>query len=436
MLVDGNFREDSERGLLNEESPLLIRHMSMEKPEKTRQRPHSRYTSPSSSSTTKTGLHLPLPRHRLLVLLLLVFVLLFLVGVALLLNTLQTAKVISIKHANIQYVQVDSDVYLWVRTWGNRQSGIPVLFVHGGPGNAIADYGNSNAEFFDCNEYFVVEVDQRGTGQSKPSVRDSADNMKLYENISVDRIAADYEIVRKELQLDQWLVFGGSFGSTVGIYYSSHYPQSSLGLIVRGIYLDTPEEMQAVYARSSHLNHPSRVQAFDILYGYAASKANEWIDPNDAQALTLAYFQMIRQGDQQAIWHWHVYENNLMETEPSNLLDPQIIDWSVFPEAQSVAFFETRLWLRGAYEHPLNLLDSVHHLRQVNFIRICQGRHDLVCPARYTRLLTDALDDAHAYYGVRYLNSGHEQSDPIMALCLKESLQSFQTEYSLATGWK
>lgn len=118
-----------------------------------------------------------------------------------------------------------------------------------------------------------------------------------------------------------------------------------------------------------------------------------------------------------------------METDPANLLDPLVIDEAVFPEAQSVAFFETRLWLRGAYQQPLQLLDTVHHLRHVPYVQICQGRHDLVCPARYTRWLTDALDDAQAMYGVRYVNSGHEQSDPVMAQCLKETLASFVWEY-------
>ena len=61
---------------------------------------------------------------------------------------------------------------LWVRTWGSQGTGIPVLFVHGGPGNCVADYENINADFFDAAQFYVVEPDQRGTGRSEPSVRD------------------------------------------------------------------------------------------------------------------------------------------------------------------------------------------------------------------------------------------------------------------------
>jgi hypothetical protein len=68
-----------------------------------------------------------------------------------------------VEHAREHYVTVDdhNGIQIWFRTWGNRRNGVPILFVHGGPGNAIADYNNGNREFFDFRKYFVVEVDQR-----------------------------------------------------------------------------------------------------------------------------------------------------------------------------------------------------------------------------------------------------------------------------------
>ena len=63
----------------------------------------------------------------------------------------------------------DRGIKLWYQTWGNRVSGIPVLFVHGGPGNCVADYEGINEKFFDKEKFFVVEVDQRGTGKSQVS---------------------------------------------------------------------------------------------------------------------------------------------------------------------------------------------------------------------------------------------------------------------------
>eukprot|EP00977_Amphora_coffeiformis_P015858 scaffold4757_cov177-Amphora_coffeaeformis.AAC.1 len=470
------FYDESEEGLLNhdhhhldhvnEDSPLLIRHMSMETNPSGRTPRHRRddvVPRPPSSHKNRlqkvvSGTQAALPAGRRVILVLLSVVLALSVTAWISVATTSHYHhyqqqqqhhrhgIVPIQDATEYYVEVDPGIFVWYRTWGNPVAK-PVVFVHGGPGNAIADYGVENAEFFSAEEYFVVEVDQRGTGKSQPSVRESAAHMQYYTDISIDQIAEDYEKVREQLGMDQWLVFGGSFGSTVGINYATRYPEACLGLIVRGIYLDTPAEMQAVYARSSHVNNPQRLHEFDILYDYVQQQQQQqqqpqqqmdqttrdeqalYIDPNDAQALTAAYAKLIEAGDRQAIWHWHVYENNLMETEPANLLDPNQIDETVFPEAQSVAFFETRLWLRGAYEHPAQLLSRVDRLAVLPHISICQGRHDEVCPAKYTRLLTNALNDANAFFTVSYLNSGHEQSDPVMAACLKERLTVFGQEY-------
>ena len=113
-----------------------------------------------------------------------------------------------------------------------------------------------------------------------------------------------------------------------------------------------------------------------------------------------------------------------METEVENLLDPDIIDHKVFSEAQSVAFFETRLWLHGSFESPSNLLGRINRL--VGFpIWICQGQYDEVCPPQYAQKFADALEEVGAEYTMRSIPSGHEQTDPIMAKCLHKSLQEY-----------
>ena len=120
----------------------------------------------------------------------------------------------------------------------------------------------------------------------------------------------------------------------------------------------------------------------------------------------------------------HVFENNLMETDPENLLDPNTIEYHVFPEAQSVAFFETRLWLHGSYESPSNLLQRIDQL--IGFpIWICQGQFDEVCPPQYAQKFADALEEAGAEYTMRSIPSGHEQTDPVMAKCLQKSLSEY-----------
>ena len=106
-------------------------------------------------------------------------------------------------------LDIGGGISLWYRTWG-KPTGIPALFVHGGPGNCVADYKDVNAKFFDPTVFFVIEVDQRGTGYSTPSVRESAAHMKRYLDISIEQMSADFERVRKALRVQRWLVFGGT----------------------------------------------------------------------------------------------------------------------------------------------------------------------------------------------------------------------------------
>ena len=156
-------------------------------------------------------------------------------------------KILAIHEAEQNLLDIgENGIKLWYQTWGNRSSGIPVLFVHGGPGNCVADYEGINGKFFDKNRFFVIEVDQRGTGKSQPSVRDDFTNMKKYLDISINKMSADFELVREKLGIQKWLVFGGSWGSTLGLHYAQTYPVRCLGLIIRGIFLNTKEEFDAV----------------------------------------------------------------------------------------------------------------------------------------------------------------------------------------------
>ena len=219
----------------------------------------------------------------------------------------------SVKEAEQFFLQVDKkengqEVKLWCNTWGNPQ-GIPVIFVHGGPGNCVEDYDGINADFFDKDIYFVVEVDQRGTGKSTPSVRDltpcnnengipinqGVKNMEVYSDITISQMSADFERVRDHLKIQKWLVFGGSWGSTLGLDYAERYPDSCIALILRGIFLDISEEMDAVFtlkavedlAQKMANNH--YIDDFNHFFEPAAKefkKKDEGdLSPNDAEGV-------------------------------------------------------------------------------------------------------------------------------------------------------
>lgn len=348
---------------------------------------------------------------------------------------LRSTVVIPIEKAIEHTIDIGEGTSIWFRTWGthrNDNSSAPntvpaVLFVHGGPGQAVADYKNGNARFFDAKKLFVVEVDQRGTGNSQPSVRDDYRNMKYYQDVSIDLIAKDFEEVRKYLGIEEWVVWGGSYGSTIALNYCMLYPQSCTALLLRGIYLDTQEELSQVYSREAFEDDERKLAEFNVLYDYAkrylersAAAENDELDPNDYEKLLQAYEQMITNGDDQAIWTWHSFENNLMEDRPEMQLDPNVIVQKKLPEAQSVAFFEVRLWLHGAFESPSNLLDRVDRLNNIP-IWMCQGIYDNVCPVQNALNLVKALkkvkhrhpsNDEPGYLQAYFLDANHEDTDP------------------------
>jgi pimeloyl-ACP methyl ester carboxylesterase len=154
------------------------------------------------------------------------------------------------------------------------------------------------------------------------------------------------------------------------------------------------------------------------------------LDPNNAEQILRIYAEMISENhDRHAVWHWFVFENNLMETDPANILNPDEIDDEFYAESQSVAFFETRLWLHGSFDgHPTsNLMDAakIHRLNMP--IWICQGQLDEVCPPRYAEIFVNAVIQAgqSPWIVSRFLNGSHEDTDPAVAFCLKQSLREF-----------
>lgn len=210
-------------------------------------------------------------------------------------------------------------------------------------------WGSANACFFDPEQWFVIEVDQRGSGKSQPSVRDDVAHMALYMDITIAQMSSDFEAVRTHLGIDRWLVFGGSWGSTLGLDYAERYPKRCLGLIIRGIFLDTEPEFDAIYARKSFEGNPRRQAEFDTFFEPAAKEAlrrgEPPLDPSDdSQRFLRIYEDLITAGDRNAIWRFMAFEVNL-DADPEDMIDPHTIDEAAFAKAQSVAFFETRLFL-------------------------------------------------------------------------------------------
>ena len=154
------------------------------------------------------------------------------------------------------------------------------------------------------------------------------------------------------------------------------------------------------------------------------------LDPNDSERFIRLYEKMIIGGNREAMWRFHVFENNLMEEDPSKLLDPYVIDEKEFPQAASVAFFEARLFLRGTFEEPLTLVEDVKKLKQGTSgpvkTWVVQGTGDEVCPDKFARELVVKLEaEEGVLQNSHFVDAGHKSSSKGVFLALQECVRDF-----------
>ena len=236
--------------------------------------------------------------------------------------------------------------------------GKPVLFVHGGPGGGIETIYR---QYFNPEKYRVILVDQRGSGKSTP-------HAELQEN-TTQHLVADMEKVRENAGVDQWLVFGGSWGSTLGLAYAQAHPERVTGLILRGIFMCRDEEIQWFYQDGASRVFP------DFWEKYL-----EPIPPEEHGDLLQAYYQRLTGQDpderQRAARAWSVWEGSTSKL----FFDESLADRFAQSEF-SLAFarIECHYFVNHAFLKPDQLLNDVDRIRHIPGV-IVQGRYDMVCP--------------------------------------------------------
>ncbi len=235
--------------------------------------------------------------------------------------------------------------------------GVPVVVLHGGPG---AGCSPTMRRFFDPGFFRVVLFDQRGAGRSTP-------HGELRDN-TTDHLVADIEKLREHLQIDKWHVFGGSWGSTLGLAYAQAHPQSCLSLVLRGIFLMQQKEIdwfmygmgkifpEAWEAFAGHLPEDERG---DLLNNYYHRLTSE----DDATRIAAGK-------------RWSVYESSCCNLIP----DPDMIAQSAEDRfAVAISSIEAHYFLHNAFTPETRLLDDIDRIRDIPAV-IVQGRYDIVCP--------------------------------------------------------
>lgn len=296
-----------------------------------------------------------------------------------------------------------SDIHeLYYEECGNPD-GQPVVFLHGGPGaGLVTDY----RRFFDPHAYRVVLFDQRGAGKSTP-------HASLEENTTW-HLVDDIERLRRHLGIERWLVFGGSWGSTLSLVYAETHPEVVRGLVLRGIFLCRPKEISWFYQEGA---------------GASAIFPETWeqyvsiIPPAERSDMLTAYHRRLTSDNEavrlEAAKAWSIWEGSALTLLPNQ----KLLDEFSEPEtALALARIEAHYFVNNCFFETDNyLLENIDKIRPIPSV-IVQGRYDIVCPTMSAWELHKAWPEAD----LRIVpDAGHASTEPGIAAALVEATDRF-----------
>ncbi|MCB9063178.1 MAG: prolyl aminopeptidase [Halobacteriovoraceae bacterium] len=265
----------------------------------------------------------------------------------------------AIEPYNCEFLKVSDIHTVYFEECGNPL-GVPVVFLHGGPGGGIqVDY----RQYFNPNKYRVILFDQRGCGKSTPFA-------ELRENTTWD-LVEDIEKIRKYLKIDKWAVFGGSWGSTLSLTYAITYPDKCLALFLRGIFLLRKKEIDWFYQEGASRIFPDAWEKY--LGPIPIDKRNQLLE---------AYHEILTGNDEDlkltAAKAWSVWEGSTSKLIPSSKLIEQngADDFAIAFARIECHYFKNK----GFFEDENFIFQNLDKIRHIPAV-IVQGRYDVVCPA-------------------------------------------------------
>lgn len=288
---------------------------------------------------------------------------------------------------------------LHIEECGNPD-GIPVLFVHGGPGAGCEAY---HRRFFDPARYRIVLFDQRGCGRSTPHAH--------LEDNTTSALIADIEQIRVLLKIDQWLLFGGSWGSTLSLAYAETHPERVLGLILRGIFLCRPRDLHWFYQEGANYLFP------ELWEHYLAP-----IPEAEQDDLIQAFHKRLTGEDEiqrmAAAKAWSVWEGSTATLHPN----PMVIDHFSDPYvALALARIENHYFINQAFLEENQLLRDASRLAAIPGV-IVHGRYDVVCPVEQAVALHKAWPRAELQI---IDDAGHSATEPGIVRALVNATEAF-----------
>ena len=283
-------------------------------------------------------------------------------------------------------IDVDPPHSLYIEECGNP-NGLPVLMVHGGPGAGCEPY---HRRFFDPEIYRIILFDQRGCGRSSP-------HAELAGN-TTQNLVNDMERIREHLGIRQWVLFGGSWGSTLSLVYAETHPQRVLALVVRGIFLCRPQEIHWFYQQGASRLMPDYWQEF--IKPIPAAERHDMVS---------AYYKRLT-GDNEidrlaAAKAWSTWE-----AQTASLLRRQeIIEHFANPyTALSLARIECHYFMNDAFLGDNQILRDAGRLGNIPGV-IVHGRYDVICPVENAWQLHEVWPQSELHI---ITDAGHAASEP------------------------
>ena len=301
-------------------------------------------------------------------------------------------KEFKLKVSNLHTIHVEES--------GNP-SGKPVIFLHGGPGGGIEPIYR---QYFDPEKWRIIIFDQRGCGNSTP-------HAELKDNTTWD-LVSDIEKIRVQLDIENWTVFGGSWGSTLSLSYAITHPNRCNGLILRGIFLLREKEINWFYQNGCSYIYP------DAWEHYLSP-----IPEEERDNLVASYYKRLTSKNDviriEASKAWSIWEASTSKLYQSkdylhHFNDPKVSEAFARIECHyfiNKGFFETDGWI-------LENVDKINHIPTA----IIQGRYDIVCPMRSAWDLHIALPNAEFHI---INDAGHSKTEPGIQSKLIETTNKF-----------
>ncbi|SUZ87283.1 uncharacterized protein METZ01_LOCUS40137 [marine metagenome] len=264
----------------------------------------------------------------------------------------------NIEPFNTFYLPVSDLHTIYVEESGNK-NGKPVIFLHGGPGGGVDP---KYRRYFNPDKWRIIMFDQRGCGKSTPFA-------ELKENTTWD-LVDDIEKIRKHLSIDRWVVYGGSWGSTLSLAYSQTYPDSCKALILRGIFLVRKKEIHWFYQEGASKIFPDDWQSF--IAPIPIEKRDNLLE---------AYYNLLIGKDSskkiEAAKAWSTWEGSTVRL----IQDKDFIgDFSDEKFAEAFARIESHYFMNNAWFNSDNhLIENVDKIRHIPAV-IIHGRYDVICP--------------------------------------------------------